>query len=248
MFQQELQNLGLSEKEAKVYIASLGLGADTVQNIAKKAGINRPTAYVQIESLKEKGLMSQVEKGKKTFYLAESPERLESLLNVFEKELNLKKSEVGRILPALQNIFAGAGERPKVRFYEGMEEIKSIQNDFLKAERKQVEGFVNLDKLQELFPDFAKSYTPKRIARKIESKVLYNRGKGRLEEATNPAELRTAKHINFEKLPISSDITIYDDKVAFLAYKVKPIGVIVESKEIAATLRAMFYLIWDTLE
>ena len=113
MYEKELQALGLSEKEAKVFLASLELGPDTVQNIAKKSGINRPTAYVQIESLKKKGLMSEVEKGKKVLNTAESPERLSSLLNALEKELDFKKIEIKRILPALQELSLGAGERPK---------------------------------------------------------------------------------------------------------------------------------------
>ena len=132
MYEKELVSLGLSEKEAKVYLAALDLGPETVQKIAQKAGVNRPTAYVQIESLKEKGLMSQFEKGKKTFYVAESPERLSSLLNAFEKELEFKRAETSRILPALLDVFAGAGERPKVRFLEGVEGLKTIKQEFLK--------------------------------------------------------------------------------------------------------------------
>lgn len=73
MYEKELQNLGLSEKEAKVYTTSLELGPDTVQNIAKESGINRATTYVQIGTLKEKGLISEFEKGKKTYFVAESP-------------------------------------------------------------------------------------------------------------------------------------------------------------------------------
>ena len=93
MYEKELQHLGLSEKEARVYIASLELGADTAQHIAQKATINRATTYVQIEALKKKGLMSEFEKGKKTLYVVESPDRLQSLLRVFEKELDLKKAK-----------------------------------------------------------------------------------------------------------------------------------------------------------
>ncbi len=63
MYEKELQNLGLTEKEARTYLASLELGPETAQNIAKKTGINRATTYVQIESLKKRGLMSEFEKG-----------------------------------------------------------------------------------------------------------------------------------------------------------------------------------------
>ena len=55
MYEKELQDLGLSEKEAKVYLTALEMGAETAQNIAKKANVNRATTYVQIDSLKAKG-------------------------------------------------------------------------------------------------------------------------------------------------------------------------------------------------
>ena len=56
----KLKELGLAEKEAKVFLASLELGSSAVQEIAKKAEINRATTYVIIEKLMKKGLMSSV--------------------------------------------------------------------------------------------------------------------------------------------------------------------------------------------
>ncbi|MBI4160382.1 MAG: hypothetical protein HY506_00550 [Candidatus Yanofskybacteria bacterium] len=247
-YEKELKNLGLTDKEALVYLASLELGAETVQNIAKKAGINRATAYLQIESLKERGLMSEFEKGKKTFFVAESPEQLSRLLNIWEKELEFKKAEVNRILPALQNIFAGAGERPKVRFLEGLEGARTLQADFLSVKDKKIESFVNLDKLFEVFPEHEREYSKNRIEKQIESKVIYTRKEGPLGDATDAAKLRIAKYMPLDQFPVSSDITIYDNKVAFATYKVKNIGVVIESKEIADTMRILFYAIWATLK
>jgi sugar-specific transcriptional regulator TrmB len=80
----KLRHLGLSENEAKVYMAMLELGPSVVVEIARKSGINRPTTYVQIESLKKKGLVSTQAKGKKQFFIAESPDKLELLI---EKQL-----------------------------------------------------------------------------------------------------------------------------------------------------------------
>ena len=53
-----LKELGFSEKESEVYLAMLELGPAAVQDIAKKAGVNRSTTYVMIESLKRRGLIS----------------------------------------------------------------------------------------------------------------------------------------------------------------------------------------------
>jgi sugar-specific transcriptional regulator TrmB len=86
--------LDLSEKEAKVYIASLELGLSTIQEIAGKSQISRSTTYEVIESLMEKGLMSALTKGKKKYFSAESPEKLMSLIDIKEGELEKRKKRV----------------------------------------------------------------------------------------------------------------------------------------------------------
>ena len=247
MYSKELQHLGLSEKEAKVYLASLELGPDTAQNIAKKAAINRPTAYVQIESLKHRGLMSETQKGKKTLYSAESPRRLSSLLNSLEKELAYKKTEIDKVLPSLTQLFESAGERPKVRFYEGSEGIRAVEDDFLRVKNKFIQGIINMDKLRELFPNHT-DYSKRRIAKKIKSQVIYTQKGGALPAMSDPAKLREGRYITPEKFPISSDISIYDNKVALVPYKPNPIVAIVENQEIADTMRALFFLIWNSLQ
>lgn len=248
MYEKELQNLGLSEKEARVYLAALELGPDTAQNIAAKAGINRPTAYLQIESLKDKGLMSEVQKGKKTYFTAEPPERLLSLLDITEKQTEVKRAELERTLPMLREMSAGAGDRPKVRFFEGPEGQKAMQEDFLSVKDKKIESFINLDKLFETFPQIEDEYTKRRIAKGIKSSVIYTRRAGPLESATDSRKLRTAKFVSSERLPISADIGIYDDKISLANYsRSRPIGVIIEDKEISNTIRALFYMIWNSI-
>ena len=43
MFESFLQELGLSEKEAKVYLALLQFDRSTINELAKKTGVNRTT-------------------------------------------------------------------------------------------------------------------------------------------------------------------------------------------------------------
>ena len=59
---EKLEKLGFSPKEADVYISLLELGSAVVSDVAKKAGINRSTAYVLLESLEKKGFVSVSEK------------------------------------------------------------------------------------------------------------------------------------------------------------------------------------------
>ncbi len=97
----QLKAAGLSDNEAKVYLAMLELGPAPVQEIAAKAGVNRPTAYVQIEALKKKHLASTQARGKKTFFIAETPENLESLLNKEGVELEARRAELLKAMPEL---------------------------------------------------------------------------------------------------------------------------------------------------
>ncbi|QQS23281.1 hypothetical protein IPM19_01810 [bacterium] len=243
MYEKELQNLGLSEKEAKVYATSLELGADTAQNIAKQSGINRATTYVQINELIEKGLMSEFEKGKKTYYIAESPNRLKNLLGVIEKELELKKSQANAVIPNLLSMFDGMGERPKVRFFEGLEGARAMRDDFLKSKDKMIYSIIDYDKLFKYFPDQQENYTDHRAKKKVRTRVFYVSQKP-VKDANSKQYLREAKHIPADKINIGASFTITDNKISVSTYSHKPIGIIIESEQIANTCRSMFEFFW----
>lgn len=131
----ELEKIGLSENEAKVYSSLLDLGNATVQQIAKKTRIPRPTIYVQLESLMRKGIVATFEKGSrgkkaatKTYFRAEDPIYLKKIVEQEKSELNEKEKVLRDVLPDLAKIFNFAGERPRVRFFEGVEGLKTIQD------------------------------------------------------------------------------------------------------------------------
>ena len=89
-----LLELGLTDKEAGVYLAMLELGPASVQEIARKSGVNRSTSYLTIEALKERGLASSSTRGKKMLFTAESPSRLAAVLNREREMLEQKKQKL----------------------------------------------------------------------------------------------------------------------------------------------------------
>ncbi len=80
MLEKYLQDIGLNEKEAAVYLSLLAVDNSSVLDLSKKTNINRSTTYVVLESLAKKGLVSETTVGKKTHYQAEPPERLETFI------------------------------------------------------------------------------------------------------------------------------------------------------------------------
>ena len=153
MLERELQEIGLNEKEAKVYLATLELGQSVVQDIAKKAGVNRATTYFVIEALMKSGLMSSFHKGKKQFFIAADPDRLVEVLEqekdlVEKREKNLKK-----LLPQLQSINNKQKDRPVVKYYEGKEGIKTMVDEVLRADDNIINFAYSVDALEGLFSE-----------------------------------------------------------------------------------------------
>jgi len=145
-----LKSLGFNESEANTYLASLEMGPSSVQDLAKKAKVSRVTAYAVIDDLMKQGLMSTVQKGKKTLYVAESPERLTSFVGSRVKEMEATLHEVESSLQELKLI--QRGEKPVVKMFEGREALKAIEDDVVKTRPKLIDEFVNLDALQTLYP------------------------------------------------------------------------------------------------
>ncbi len=69
MHEQFLQELGLSDKEAAIYLALLQYESATVIQLSAKTKIKRPTVYVVLETLSKKGLVAEAKVGKKTEFL-----------------------------------------------------------------------------------------------------------------------------------------------------------------------------------
>ena len=244
----ELKNLGLSENEARVYLAMLELGPSVMVEISRKAGTNRPTTYVQVESLKKKGLVSTQTKGKKQYFIAESPDKLELLIDNELKKVAGKKNELDNLLPELLNLFNTSDQRPHVKFFEGKEGVLALQKEFLKTNDDPICGITSLDNVFEVFPEFENTYIKKRVQKKIHSRTIYTSRKGPILKEFDESSFRESKYIEPDKLPLGVDITILKDKVAIVALKGKISGTLIEQKEVADSFRAIFELVWSKIE
>ena len=117
-----LRELGLSDKEIKIYLTLLKLGQSTVNLIAKKANLNRVTCYDVLKYLQEKGLVSYVIKSGVKYYESAEPRKL--LGDLQEKQAKLKS-----ILPELEALKQSVNEKPSIEVYEGVKGLKTIIED-----------------------------------------------------------------------------------------------------------------------
>ena len=80
-FIEDLKKYGLSEKEARLYIALLKLGPSTVNNIAEEADIVRTTTYEILKKLREEGIVASMTLNNILNFEAADPEKLAQILD-----------------------------------------------------------------------------------------------------------------------------------------------------------------------
>ena len=244
----ELQDIGLSEKEAKVYMAALEIGRATADQLSKHAKIVRPTTYVQIESLMKKGLMSTYEEGKKTYFAPESPELLKRLLLQQQEGLRTKEKGLAILLPELLRQFESAGERPVVRFCPGKVGVLAIREEVLSSNKeKKTFAIFSPDHLARIFgKEYLDEYSTRRKALNIHAKGIYTH-----QQYFDRAELGPLTERRFlppNIFPLTIDITVFDDKTAIFPLEGSLFGMVIQSEHIASSMKLIFGLLWQQAE
>ena len=250
MLNKELEKLGLSEKEASVYLAAIQTGPSSVQKIAQKSKVNRATTYVIIESLMEMGMMSTYDEGKKTFYTAEKPHRLIEHFSQKEEELHEKIDKLKKIVPELNLLYNDFSDKPKIRYFEGVEGLKTVYNDFVDSleENETIYIFLPYDEFNSsVLRNSLKGARQRRVAKNIDTKIIYTSKEGRKidYEITSKREKKDCLFVPFEKYPFRGGMNVYGDKIFMIDYLGKLGGVVIENKTLAEMLRNMFKIIWD---
>ena len=73
---QQLHKFGFTASQARLYLAGLTLGKVLMKHLAKEAGVSRGTAYYIMTELERRGFFLHKKTGKRTYYLAVSPQEL----------------------------------------------------------------------------------------------------------------------------------------------------------------------------
>ena len=133
-----LIDFGLGEKEAKIYLALLELEIGTIGEASEIAGVNRSSAYVTIETLKEKGLVSVSYDKKIQQYVATSPEALLQSAERLSKRQEDLKNKIAEILPQLKTLNKNTKQRPRVMVFEGKQSLLNVSKEIISSNDKTV--------------------------------------------------------------------------------------------------------------
>jgi len=234
-----LEDLGLSEAEAKIYLTLLETGQTLAGPVIKKTGLHRGTTYQILQRLIEKGLVSYIVKAGKRYFEAVSPERFLDILKT-------KEEKFLEILPVLKNKKELGKLKQEVEVFSGYKGIRSVCDKILEELKDKGEylDFGVSGLFKEVMGPYWDLWQKRKRKYKIKAKCIFN------EElkTKNPKLLKDYfGEARFHPKEYSSptDTIIYKDTIVLFIWTAKPpIAIVIKNQKNADGYKKQFQIMW----
>lgn len=238
-----LEQIGLTEKQARVYLALLNLESSTAYEIAQHCEVKKPTVYVILEELRQMGLVLKIPHAKKALFAARD---LSEYLAEQRGKLNVVQSMLPRLLAL------GAADKPKVYFFNGMRGFAEALD--YKADSMRGKTFCsfygNSLEADERVRQLYRRWTPEMLAMNISFKIVMPKAQPLTEHYPDliaAAEQRRGAEIrHFAEYDQPSNISIEIAETFVRIDDAKHItATIIDDKATAEAMRHIFNIVWQ---
>ena len=172
------------------------------------------------------------------------PNKLNDLINEQIDEKVLVQKAVQASLPEITSQYFLSSNKPGITYFEGLEGIKKIFEDILKAKPEEVQIFRSvLDEVR--LDEFLPGYLNRQVAAGIKTRIISPKVITSELLFEDKQLNRVRKYVPEELFKIYTQIEMYNDNVAFMAYKKRLMGFVISSKDVAASLKTVFELVWQ---
>lgn len=239
-----LKEIGLTEHESTVYFTMVSLGPSPILKIARASEMKRTTIYYVMDSLKEKGLARVDLKGFKSLYTAESPEKLE---NILESRKNKFKKHLNDFLA----IYNKGGGETLIKIYEGLEATKEIYNGLLRDIKPGEDYLIiaGMKKAYDLDKAFYDDLRERRAKLPIKVRILMTDPES--EESQNLKKYQQNFNLKAKFLPAGTKLTtntvITPQRI--LIHQMEPpiMAIVIENKSTIRTHQEFFEVMWNAI-
>ncbi|MAG60447.1 hypothetical protein CL619_01545 [archaeon] len=233
----QLMELGLSKNESRVYLALLGLGPATAIEIARSAKVHRVNVYDVLERLREKGLISSLQKEKKQIFSATNPTQLQTLLEQKQKILQ-------GVLPTLEQEFALTKEQKQVFQFFGPEGVLRAYYMMLE-QNSTIYGLGGSGLNRKYLRHRHEQWNEERKRRKIKGKVIYYES-SREDKASGWNDKSMQIRYLSNKYKSQAMVDVCGDLVInLLPIEDEIMAIVIENKTLAESYKQFFRIIWE---
>lgn len=247
MYEQALIDAGFSAHQAAVYSFLIKNGPRQASAIARAVHITRTLVYRILDELIKLGLVEKADKkGEVSKFIPAHPIKLKEITEKRKEEADRAGVIIESVVHKLSSEYNLVSGKPGVRFFEGLEGLKSIYNDILKEGKDFYLIRSNFEPVyrEQMLPVIS-AFVQKRIQKNMHVIALtpkdevYAAGETVEQDKKN---LLTRTWVNAKDYSAAVEIDIYGDKVALLSFGNELMGTIIESPQITQALKEIFIL------
>lgn len=248
VLRQKLNLLGLTDKQAEIYLLLLKSGLSSPLELSRQTTINRTTIYRILEELQKLNLIEDVLDSRGTKIKAVKPENLSLLLTQKEAELNQLKTCLPDLISELSTIKNQPSASTQVVYFRGVNGLKQLLWNILKAKGESIGyGYANWN--ASVGQEFAEKLRAERVKRKIYDREIQNTDQaGTMSSWTKIKDydqVYQARYLPRKIIDIKHDTYIYNDVFAFFHfYQGELFGIEIHNEEIAKTQKQIFEVLW----
>lgn len=249
-----LEELGLSENDAEVYLTLLRLWSAVVWTISKECDIPRATTYQILDRLIDDWLVLKIDKWNVMTYFPEEPDRLVQNLKKESKTIEKKRVLAEKLLPHLESIKNPYKQKPKVTYFEWIDWYKELLFKALttakstirmisssKEKRNTVEDSC---KHEELIAFEEKEFLRERMARWLELKLITTESDNCEGYKIRDTELLRETRILPDDFWDTETIVIFWNSTILITDNFPIIWVHIEEEQTATMMKNMFTFLW----
>ena len=250
MYDQILNQIGLSKEQSVVYQTVLKTGLMVASKIATNSGIKRSLCYKILEQLIELGLIEKRDDvGKITMFRAAHPSKLKELLAKKDDQLKSAEATLGATLSKMISDYNLISGKPNVQFFEGIEGVEKVLNDSLTA-TETIDAYSDIESIEKYIPEINKAYVEKRKKFNIKKRgLILDTPKARELLKDYHPEVTENKFIKCSLAPSQTQtiLQIYDNKISFITLGEDGlfISMIIESPNIYTLQKYLYQSLWE---
>lgn len=244
----ELVELGLTEAQAKAYSALVELNPVTPPVLATHIKETRTNCYKILEQLEELNLAERDETEKKIRYWAKSPTALSDITKSELEKIQQKQKYLQHSMPSLLEEYIKHTGQPAINYYQGVEGLRTIYMSQInqKEDIYIIRPNYNLDAI-----DFDALTDIRRLAREAKIQryaITPDRPLApKNYKVSDPYMLLTRTWMNEDDYSAPVEWNVYGNNVAIMSFGKELVGVVIESPQIAESLRQLYWLLDEGL-
>jgi sugar-specific transcriptional regulator TrmB len=236
-----LLQLGLTDKEASLYLLLLQTPHLTAQQMADSTQIQRTNVYRLLDNLLSMEIITADHSAVKRFTAAE-PQTLQKLLQNKQNELKQTANSLSSLMPAFRSQYSLSLDKPGVFHMAGTEGFERLLHDMVKSKTDVLlvasDDIPNDEDTLERF----RNLLTERRNNGVATRALFH---GEPNEQIQQTFAERGLEVRFiGDTPFKGEIALYEDNVAFTVYDPSIIVTVLTNQLIAATMRTIFEELW----